>query len=251
MSGWIIGAGIVAYAAGTAMQKKGKGASLSSYESSSMGRKSEAEGELARMFHERAKNPFQYVMGLEEQKYYDQRQSDIYGEERGQQQQSLMSAMSRTGTLGSGATNYNLMRFGQQTLRDRQQASFQDRANRLNEKEAAIQNTYNMGLQLVGAPTIGGRATQMENQNRAAENAWTNRWATGAQQVGGMLIGYGLGNKGGGGGGGTAQRPGSYSSGYGGTAGAGTGGSAYSRNTATWGNMSVNDRTSFQQSMGG
>lgn len=218
---WVVAAGAAITVYGVASKKKGKGPQLGSEEQLSIQRKSEAEGTLSGMFQERAKDPFKYVMPLGEQKYYDERQADIYGEERDRQQQSLMGAMNRMGTLGSGATGYNLMRFGQQTLRDKQQFYFQDRAQRLREREGAVQATYGMGMGLLSAPTVGMRQTDMMNQRTAQANQWKNRWSDLASNIGGQMMGYGLGSKTG--------------------AGGGRGGSGYGQPgwSSPWKNMSV------------
>ncbi len=194
----VIGGGLMA--AGGLGSKKGRRPGISPVEMQSIERKSAAEGTLSAMFQERAKDPFQYLMSPEEQDKFEERRLDIYGEGRQRQQQQLMGAMSRTGALASGATNYNLMRFGQETLRDQQQFYFQDRQKRLQEREQAVQSTFGMGQAIVGGPTVGGQVTDVMNQRAREHNQWRNRWANMATSVGGQLAGYGLGNMAGGGG---------------------------------------------------
>lgn len=201
----MIAAGAALAIGGGLMGKKGRRPGISPTQMASIERKSEAEGTLSQMFQERAKDPFQYVMPLAEQQYYDKRQADIYGEGRQRQQQSLMAAMSRTGTLASGATNYNLMRFGQETLRDKQQFYFQDRAQRLGEREQAVGQTFQMGMQFMGAPGVGGQITDAMNARSRQHNEWRNRWANLASSMGGQMMGYGLGQMAGKGGGGGQQ----------------------------------------------
>lgn len=188
-----LGIGATLTGIGGVMSKKGRRPGLSPTEAASVQRKSEAEGTLSAMFQQRAKDPFQYVMPLEEQKYYDKRRDEIYGEEKGRQQSGLMSAMSRTGALASGATNYNLMRFGQQTLRDQQQFYFQDQATRLQQRESAVQSTFNMGQAFLGSPVIGGQMTEAMNARSQQHNQWRNRWANVFSSGGGQMLGAGLG----------------------------------------------------------
>lgn len=187
------GTGATMVGIGGLMSSKGRRPGLSPMEMQSLQTKMGAQQTLGRMFQERAQDPFKYVMPLEEQKYYDQRRSDIYGEGRQQQQQQMMGAMSRTGTLASGASNYNLMRFGQQTLRDQQQFYFQDRANRLKEREGAVQNTFAMGQGVLGSETLGGQMTDVLSARNKQHNVWRNRWANIVTSAGGQTMGYGLG----------------------------------------------------------
>lgn len=191
--------GATTLAVGGLMSSKGRRPGLSPQHQQSMERKLGAEGALSDMFQKRAKDPFAYVMPIDEQRYYDKRRLDIYGEGRGRQQQSLMGAMSRTGALASGATNYNLMRFGQETLRDQQQFYFQDRATRLKEKEQAVQSTYQMGMGILGAPTQGTEMTDVLTARNRQHNVWRNRWANVFTSTGGQMLGTGLGQIAGGG----------------------------------------------------
>jgi hypothetical protein len=180
-------------AAGTLMSKRGRRPRLSPQEMASLERRSEAEGTLSKMFQERAQDPFAYVMPLAEQQYYDKRRDDIYDEGRQRQQQSLMGAMNRTGALASGATNYNLMRFGQETLRDKQQFYFQDQATRLQQREQAVGNTFGMGASFMGLPAQGQAYTDVMNARARDHNQWRNRWANVMTQTGGALMGHGMG----------------------------------------------------------
>jgi len=161
----------------TLMSDRPRRATISPEEQASTERRGKVEQMMWAMFEQRAQDPFAYVMPIEEQKYYDERRDQIYGEQREGQQQQLMGAMSRTGTLASGATNYNLMRFGQQTLRDQQQFYFQDRSQRLREKEGAIQSTMGMGGMILGAPAIGMQQTDLANERAKEHSEWRNRWA--------------------------------------------------------------------------
>lgn len=195
----VSGATGTAVAGGTTMvlgglaASKGRKPGLAPQHQESMERKIATEKTLSQMFQERAKDPFAYVMPADEQRYYDKRKMDIYGQERGRQQQSMMGAMSRTGALASGATNYNLMRFGQETLRDQQQFYFQDRSNRLKEREQAVQSTYQMGTSLLGMPTQGTEMTDVMTARNRQHNVWRNRWANVLTSVGGQMLGSGLG----------------------------------------------------------
>jgi len=164
-------------AVATLMASKGRQPGISEEERATTERRRKVEEGMAGMFEERAKDPFAYVMPLEEQKYYDKRRLKIYGEERGRQQQSLMGAMNRTGTLASGATNYNLMRFGQETLRDQQQFYFQDQATRLQQREQAYSSTIQSGAAITNAPVIGAQETDAMNARARQHNEWRNRWA--------------------------------------------------------------------------
>jgi len=186
-----VGAGTMAI--GGLMASKGRRPQISPEQLESIRRKSEVEGTLTGMFQERAKDPFKYVMPLSEQKYYDERRDEIYGEGRKRQEQGLMGAMSRTGALGSGQTNYALSQFSQQTMRQQQQFYFEDRRTRLQEREGAVQATYGMGMNLLGAPDQGQALTEAANARARQHNVWRNRWSNMVTQAGGAAFGYGLG----------------------------------------------------------
>ena len=116
---------------GGLMSSKGRAPGIAPQQQESAYRKLAAGKTLHGMFEERAKDPYKYVMPLQEQQYYDKRRDEIYGEGRERQAQGIMGRLNRSGILGSGATGEALGRFGQQTLRDKQQFYFQDRATRL------------------------------------------------------------------------------------------------------------------------
>lgn len=187
------GAGATMMAVGGLMSSKGRKPGLGPIETQSLQRKMRAQKSLEGMFQDRLRSPDQNIMPFEEQQAFQQRRGEIYGEQRGQQAQALMGRMSRTGTLASGATNYNLMRFGQQTLRDQQQFYFQDRAQRLQEREQAQATTFQMGQAVAGTPVIGGQQTDVMNARARQHNVWRNRWANVMTSMGGQTLGYGLG----------------------------------------------------------
>jgi len=191
--GAMMGMGAAGMLVGGLMSKKGRKPGISPMEQESLQRKIEAEKTLSKMFQDRAKDPFQYVMGLEEQKYYDTRRDEIYGQQRERQQQGLMGAMNRTGTLGSGATQFRLGQFAQDTLRDKQQFYFQDQASRLQQKEQAVANTFSMGQGVLGGPALGAQQTDVMNARARQHNAWRNRWANVASSAGGQMMGAGMG----------------------------------------------------------
>ena len=189
----MMGAGLSNMVIGGLMSKKGRKPGLSPMESGSLGRKEATERQLTSMFQERAKDPFKYVMGLEEQKYYDERRDEIYGAERDRQQQTLMGAMNRSGALASGATAFRLGQFGQETLKQKQQFYFEDQSNRLQQKEQAVSNTFNMGSSLMSRPAIGAQQTDVMNARSRQHNAWRNRWGSMTSQMGGQMFGAGVG----------------------------------------------------------
>jgi hypothetical protein len=180
------GASGVSSAYNAYQQRKHK-AKISPQELASLERKEKDSQSLSKMFQDRAANPLGSVMPFAEQQYYDQRRDSIYDEGRQRQQQGLMGAMNRTGALASGATNYNLQRFGQETLRDKQQFYFQDQQNRLNQNEQAIQSTFNMGLGVMGTPVQGTQYTDLGNARTRQKLAYKTQWSN---QMGSMANSY-------------------------------------------------------------
>lgn len=173
-------------------QAKNK-AKISPAEMQSRERMNRAQGLMSEMFEKRAKDPDAGVMPMAEQEYFNKRRDQVYDEDRQKAQQGLMGAFNRTGTLASGATAFNLRRFGQETLQDKQQFYFQDQQNRINQRESAQKTTFNMGLGVMGTPVQGTAQTDLTNaqtrQRLAYKTQWSNMAGSMANQYMGSQIG--------------------------------------------------------------
>lgn len=177
----------------TAKQEKDNQPEMSQTEYQSREDMAKAQGGMAKLFQERVKNPYQSMMPLAEQDYFNRRRDAIYGQDRERSQQSLMGAMNRTGALASGASNYNLQRFGQETLNDKRQFYFQDQQNRLQQRETALQNTFNMGSTLMGTPVQGTAQTDLANAQTRQRLAWKTRWSNMAGSMANQYMGSQMG----------------------------------------------------------
>lgn len=158
-------------------EKKAKpeGAVLSPEERASSRRREEVEKGMVDLFQKRADDPFGYTVSLGEQQGFEARQQQITQQERGRGQQALMAKMSGRGTLASGATNYNLMRFGQQSLQQGAQSYLANQSGYFQQRQSGVQGMYGMGSQILGAPVVGAQETDVANQRAEQHNEWKNR----------------------------------------------------------------------------
>lgn len=192
MSWAFVAAGAVAVGS-TALKKKGRRPGLSPDEQQITEKKSDVFGTLFNKFKEQSKNPYRFKMRVGEQEMYDKRARDIYGEERGKQNQSLMAQMNRTGSLSSGHTNYALGQFARDTLKDYQQFYFQDRRRSKEEAQEVQNQIFGQGQFLIDSKNPWERQTQVMNARNAQHNTWRNRGFSMAQQVSMAYLGKGLG----------------------------------------------------------
>jgi len=164
--------------------QKGRYGTISPEEQASTERRAKVETSLTRRFGEEAKDPFKYTMDLDRQQTFDTLQQRAFDEQRKGQQQQLLGQMSGRGTLASGATNYRLMRFGQQTMQQQGQQYLSDVQSRFQERQGGIENVTGQGAQILGAPAIGTQQTELMNARARQHNEWRNRWATRVANMG-------------------------------------------------------------------
>ena len=192
------GIGALFSIAGTAMARKGRDPALGEVEQTTLRRKGDIEGLLYGAVRDRLRDPNQNLLSAAEQKTYEQRGLDIYGEYRERERQQLTASYNRAGILGSGAHMFGQREFSRGTLRDYQRFYLEDRRRRLQEKEGAFQGAVGAGQSFLSGANIGARQTSVGLAKARAHNEWINRWSSTMMTIGSGLMGTEAGKAAGG-----------------------------------------------------